>query len=137
MRLSVIETDDEHMCLSKILTSKHLFSHLAHCQQQPVVSEPYGQGFAAWWWSGGSDVAEEGNYKWCYPDRAINMTMSSIIKWNAGQPDNAGKNEHCVNFIIQGGVPPTNMVYSDYTCSTELKFICEVFWSKIICVLIV
>jgi hypothetical protein len=131
MRLSAIETDEEHMCLSKILTSKQ--NIFENCEfLVPLVSEPYGQGFTSWWWSGGSDIAEEGNYKWCYPDRAINMTMSSIIKWTGGQPDNAGKNEHCVNFIIQGGVPPTNVVFSDYTCSTELKYICEVMRSNFI-----
>lgn len=75
---------------------------------------------------GASDQAEEGIFKWCYPDRATNMSMSSIVKWAPGQPDNAGNNEDCVNIIIQGGVPPTNVVYNDVPCSAELKYVCEV-----------
>lgn len=87
---------------------------------------PYGRGFAANWWMGASDQAEEGKFKWCYPDRVANMSMSSIMKWAPGQPDNGGNNENCVNIAIQGGVSPTNVAYNDFPCSSELKYVCEV-----------
>ncbi|XP_045479162.1 perlucin-like isoform X1 [Harmonia axyridis] len=69
-------------------------------------------------WTSGTDMGEEGSFVWLSTGRPLNFTS-----WCNGQPDNAGKNEHCLE-ILRLGVE--NYVWNDRSCLSEYNFICEV-----------
>ncbi|XP_045479161.1 perlucin-like isoform X2 [Harmonia axyridis] len=69
-------------------------------------------------WTSGTDMGEEGSFVWLSTGRPLNFTS-----WCNGQPDNGGKNEHCLA-IQRLGVE--NYVWNDRSCLDEYNFICEV-----------
>ncbi|XP_028447978.1 galactose-specific lectin nattectin-like [Perca flavescens] len=69
-------------------------------------------------WIGGSDTVQEGTWMW------TDGSKFNYKIFNAGQPDNAGGAENCLemNFEVKN--------WNDRTCSTPLSFVC----SKNLCV---
>ncbi|XP_015229618.1 PREDICTED: lactose-binding lectin l-2-like [Cyprinodon variegatus] len=64
-------------------------------------------------WIGLSDIHKEGSWMWSDGSKV------DFRYWDAGQPDNAGGNEHCGH---------TNMFtfhkWNDYVCSNTYAFVC-------------
>jgi hypothetical protein len=46
----------------------------------------------------------------------------AFIRWNVGQPDNDGNNEHCVTVDLQNG----QALLDDTSCDSKFQYICEV-----------
>ena len=67
-------------------------------------------------WFGGSDIEEEGTWKWA------DCTPWEFTFWKAGEPNNFGGNQHCLWHHI-------HHQWDDYKCSEEHLFVC----SKKIC----
>ena len=67
-------------------------------------------------WFGGSDIEEEGTWKWA------DCTPWEFTFWKAGEPNNFGGNQHCLWHHIYHS-------WDDYKCSEEQVFVC----SKKIC----
>ncbi|XP_038156179.1 lactose-binding lectin l-2-like [Cyprinodon tularosa] len=67
----------------------------------------------AFTWIGLSDIHKEGSWMWSDGSKV------DFRYWDAGQPDNAGGNEHCGH---------TNMFtfhkWNDYVCSNTYAFVC-------------
>ncbi|XP_042362729.1 lactose-binding lectin l-2-like [Plectropomus leopardus] len=72
-----------------------------------------------WTWIGLSDIHKEGRWMWS-DGSAVNFTL-----WGAGQPDNAGGNEHCGHKNIG-----SELKWNDHQCSQTFPFVCE---SRTIC----
>ena len=43
----------------------------------------------------------------------------SLLKWNGGQPDNAGRNEHCLE------INHVDKDWNDRPCTYNNKYVCE------------
>ena len=67
-------------------------------------------------WIGGTDAAFEGMWVW-----SPSGTPLSYTNWALPQPDNYGKNEHCLELqqLIRGST------WNDALCTTKLKYVCE------------
>jgi len=79
-----------------------------------------------WTWIGGSDIENEGVWKW------TDCTPWEPVFWAPGQPDNTQNNQDCLtlvhNWYWNNGV--LNRMWDDLHCSyTEIAFLC----SKKIC----
>ncbi|XP_038580038.1 lactose-binding lectin l-2-like [Micropterus salmoides] len=70
-------------------------------------------------WIGLSDIHKEGRWMWS------NGCAVNFVFWNAGQPDNYGKNEHCVH----NNYGP-NLKWNDLSCSVTYPSVCA---SRITC----
>ena len=66
-------------------------------------------------WVGGHDKDIEGQWVW------TDDTNWNYTGWNAGQPDNANKGEHCLNLFSSS----TNGRFNDNSCTKKLKFLCN------------
>jgi len=70
-------------------------------------------------WTGGSDAEEPGTWKWddgdVLRDQGMNVGYSD---WNAGEPNNYGGNEHCLQ-LANGDW------WNDFRCSEPFEFTCE------------
>ncbi|KAL3271946.1 hypothetical protein HHI36_022416 [Cryptolaemus montrouzieri] len=68
-------------------------------------------------YTSGSDLGEEGNFIWLSTGKPLNFTY-----WSPPQPDNAGKNEHCVEIWK---LAENNYFWNDIPCTASYYFICE------------
>lgn len=72
-------------------------------------------------WTGGTDLAEEGSFFWMSSGRPIVFT-----NWNAGEPNNFkyenGEEEHCLELWNRDG---KGLKWNDSPCSFETYFVCE------------
>jgi hypothetical protein len=73
------------------------------------VASPYGYA-----WIGLTDEAQEG--VWAWEDGAAVV----YANWSAGEPNDAGGNEDCTGTNF-----PSYGLWNDFSCSTELPFVCE------------
>ncbi|XP_065346726.1 uncharacterized protein LOC135943983 [Cloeon dipterum] len=70
-------------------------------------------------WTSGTDMDCEGNYRWCSVDRAF---LKHEINWAAGEPNsNRG---HCVTTKTTGQATSTTLQTSE--CTAKKRYICEV-----------
>ena len=65
-------------------------------------------------WTGWSDVESEGVWKCTYGG-----LLATYAPWEAGQPDNAGSNEDCMNYHFG------TSAWNDYVCSISLACCCS------------
>lgn len=72
---------------------------------------------ASWVWIGGSDIEEEGVWKWA------DSTPWEDKFWAPGEPSNAGNNEDCI--YLQNPGYKLNRKFNDWTCSKESHFLCS------------
>ena len=80
-------------------------------------------------WIGGSDIEEEGVWKWA------DSTPWEDKFWAPGEPNNAGNNEDCLVFSVdvlikqnpksKNSVIKLNHKFNDWTCSKETFFLCS------------
>jgi hypothetical protein len=75
-------------------------------------------------WVSGSDEFHEGIFNWCGTPKAVNVSMD--FKFGAGEPNNFGGNENCIQSAVRGDAPPATFVYNDNVCSTPFRYVCEV-----------
>ena len=83
----------------------------------------------SWAWIGGSDIEEEGVWKWA------DSTPWEDKFWAPGEPNNAGNNEDCLVFSVdvlikqnpksKNSVIKLNHKFNDWTCSKETFFLCS------------
>jgi len=71
-------------------------------------------------WTGLSDLAQEGIYNWCTPDRAANATNLTFMP---GEPTDTARAESC--FSIAESLA-FNSRFQDRFCTDQIAFICEV-----------
>ena len=62
-------------------------------------------------WIGGTDIRQEGIWKWT-DNRPWEFTS-----WNGGQPNNWGGNEDCMQWSATHG-------WNDASCNREYRFLC-------------
>jgi hypothetical protein len=72
------------------------------------------------YWTSGSDVGCNGNFKWCSVDRAL---LKGDVYWGENQP-NLTKGD-CVYTQIKSTKREKSFLFTE-ECSTKMKFICEV-----------
>jgi hypothetical protein len=80
----------------------------------------YGNAFKGTYYSGASDISQEGKYVWCTTNRAYN---ASNLRFFPGQPDNNLNSQHCAIAHVSPGAVTQ---YDDVGCETVLPYICEV-----------
>ena len=64
-------------------------------------------------WIGGTDAASEGAWVW-----SASNTPLSYINWDAGEPNNYGRGEDCMQVIENGK-------WNDRKCGNSLKYVCQ------------
>ncbi|XP_075155307.1 C-type lectin 37Db-like [Haematobia irritans] len=69
-----------------------------------------------WWWLSGSDLHGEGDFHWYRTGERL-----TYADWSAGQPDNAGGNEHCVHLWFV----TNKFQMNDWICNQAAYYICE------------
>jgi len=75
-------------------------------------------------WIGGSDIEEEGVWKW------TDCTPWEAEFWARGEPNNAGNIQDCLALVLRSdSYPQLNRQWDDGDCSTKNEFLC----SKKIC----
>lgn len=67
------------------------------------------------YWFGLNDKKTEG--EWIYSD---NTRMSGFSKWHRGEPNNFGKNQHCVNMWLE-----RHLEWDDEDCARKMLYVCE------------
>jgi hypothetical protein len=75
-------------------------------------------------WTSGSDEFHEGIFNWCGTSKAVNVSMD--FKFGAGEPNNYGGNENCIQSKVLGDKPPATFIYNDNICKSSNRYICEV-----------
>lgn len=75
------------------------------------------------YWTSGSDEFHEGFFKWCSSPKAENI--SKDLKFKAGEPNNGGGAENCMQSSVSADQIPDNFAYSDSGCKNTQRFICE------------
>ncbi|XP_059482049.1 macrophage mannose receptor 1-like [Neocloeon triangulifer] len=104
MQLLSIENAQETLCLSS------------------MIARPNYGGFASRWWTAGSDEYHEKYFVWCTASSTKNIT--SEFKFGEGQPDNAGGNENCIEWVVE----PNNVYFNDRAClDVKNRYICETY----------
>jgi hypothetical protein len=76
------------------------------------------------YWTSGSDVGCDGNFKWCSVDRAF---LKKEVQWGKGQP-NLQRGDCVYTQLRSPGKNSSSLFTED--CSRKKKFICEVGVSK-------
>ncbi|XP_048752125.1 C-type lectin domain family 4 member M-like isoform X1 [Ostrea edulis] len=69
------------------------------------------------YWTGGIDDVTEGKWFWAVSGSPLNFT-----DWNTGEPNNALKNEDCLEFSKHTG---RKKAWNDNRCDKTMKFVCE------------
>ena len=74
-----------------------------------------------WTWIGGSDLEEEGVWKW------TDCTPWEDMFWAPGEPNNYGNNEGCLVQWQESSErnPKQWNLWNDDVCSKETKFLCR------------
>jgi hypothetical protein len=79
------------------------------------------------YWTGGNDIAREGNFTWLSNGKPVD----TFYPLGNGQPDNGGPggNEDCVSLrkIFGSDANPMH-VMNDEICDLKFYFICDYFW---------
>lgn len=68
-------------------------------------------------WVGADDMSTKGSFVW--NDGSPLLTSSSL--WNAGEPNNSGGNEDCVQMHISRDI----LALNDNVCGKTFRYICE------------
>jgi hypothetical protein len=76
------------------------------------------------YWTSGSDEFHEGIFKWCSTPKAESMSRTMIL-FKAGEPNNGGGAENCIQSSVSADPLPDNFLYSDSVCKNAQRFICE------------
>lgn len=66
------------------------------------------------YWTGGTDILKEGNWKWSYSGTTVNF-----YHWHPNQPDNHG-NEDCMT-----SQPNADGLWNDLSCDHHQRYVCE------------
>lgn len=74
------------------------------------------------WWIGGSDKAQEGKFRWCYPKSADLLESTLPFPFAKGEPGENQEAEDCLEMINRNDV----MALNDRACEASANFICEV-----------
>ncbi|CAB3360500.1 Hypothetical predicted protein [Cloeon dipterum] len=98
MQLLSVKTAAKRNCLSKLATDFN-----------DVVGE---------FWTSGTDLDCDGNYRWCSVDRAF---VKSEVLWAAGEPNR--KKGLCVTIKTNSNETDTTLQTSD--CNAKKRYICE------------
>ena len=70
-------------------------------------------------WIGGSDIEEEGFWKW------TDCTPWEAEFWAPGEPNNGNK-ANCIHLILRfDPVPQLNQKWNDWSCNQEIEFLCS------------
>ncbi|XP_065351695.1 C-type lectin 37Da-like [Cloeon dipterum] len=67
-------------------------------------------------WMSGTDLGEEGKFVWSATAEPV-----SFSRFGIGQPDNAGGNENCLQYIKAR----SSFTWNDNECNTTTRYICE------------
>ena len=68
-------------------------------------------------WLGGTDIEEEGNWRW------LDGTKFSWTKWYSDEPNNSGGVEHCLHLAGDAWI---KNVWNDAPCDRQMMSICKV-----------
>ncbi|XP_058065632.1 chymotrypsinogen B-like [Anopheles bellator] len=71
------------------------------------------------WWVGGTDLGNEGMFVWISTNQPVGYG-TGYFDYSAGQPDNAGGRENCLEIGRWGGVG-----WNDVPCDWNQRYICE------------
>merc|ERR1711902_7886 len=66
-------------------------------------------------WMGGTDIDEEGTWKW------TDSSPFEFTFWHSGEPNNSGGNQHCMTQWNHG----QKIKWDDRRCSNSLTFLCS------------
>jgi hypothetical protein len=72
------------------------------------------------YFTSGSDNKVEKSYVWC----SANKAAVSYTSWTDGEPSDVGGTENCLTLTTSLGKVGT---LSDKSCTSSLKYICEVY----------
>ena len=93
--------------------NSHLASILSEEEHQFIINKFVRDEYI---WVGGHDMDVEGQWIW------TDGSNWNYTRWNAGQPDNAGGKEHCLNLFKSG----RDGNFNDYPCTKKIKFLCKI-----------
>lgn len=69
-------------------------------------------------WLGGSDQLEESD--WIWVTSMTHFSTGLYTDWHVGQPNNAGRGEHCLHLYTE-----YNYHWNDSPCSVLMRYVCE------------
>lgn len=105
----VIDTLEEQQCLSNLTKSNWKGNYN--------------------YWTGATQQECRGSWSWCDPEGQKKFDPQNNSLWEAGQPDNKGKNEDCIHMKLVGAETPTSAFYlTDRSCSDKYVFACKVLY---------
>jgi hypothetical protein len=87
-----------------------------------IISATYGSVFKdRLFWLGATDICNEGSWRWCYGNNRTSLLDRDKTPFQADQPDNWLKNEHCAmtSELVESRL-------NDVGCNININFICEV-----------
>ncbi|CAB3362688.1 Hypothetical predicted protein [Cloeon dipterum] len=100
MKLLSLETKDEYAAISKIVDFNNA-----------LIGE---------YFTSGSDNKVEGSFVWC----SLNNVSITTPLWGAGKLNDSTGTENCVTLTVSA----TNATIGDRSCTTPMKYICEVLY---------
>ena len=77
-----------------------------------------------YYWMGATDVDSEGTWKWRSDSLVMSIGRSmveSTISWYSGEPNDANRNEDCVELWRY-----TTLTLNDDACSSSAYYVCEI-----------
>lgn len=132
MQLLSLESQDELLCLSELMNSETEKSDI-YCNSNYKFHKkgPHGSGLSDSYFTSGSDQQTSNSFIWC--SQSANLTpFGQGVFWDLNQPSTTnflGVEEDCAAIQLNPGLPQKNS-FSDVDCSSNMKYICEVFVTR-------
>jgi len=123
MRLITILDENEATCAKDLLAKgKTNYLNFALTFTDSCETEMAPNDWTYKLWISASDRGEEGEFKWCYPDRVDDFKDPPFVNWGSGEPNNDKGVENCLEVVTQY----SNIETNDVPCNYQRSYICEV-----------